>query len=84
MSAATGILWAAGLLCSSASAALESVHTTTGLKASRSSMFNSSSSAALRAKGSARVLEQRDPVAMRTSRVSPSMSLMVAPPPPPF
>ena len=73
---------AAGPLCSRASAALESVQTTTGLEASRSSSLSRSSSAALGANSSAMVLEQRHPVAMLTSRVSPSGSLMVAPPPP--
>ena len=72
MSATTGVLWAAGPLCSSAtaSAALESVPTTTGRGASLSSMLASCSSATLKANSSARVLEQWDPDATRTSSLS--------------
>ena len=53
MAAATGALWAAGPLRSRASAAIESVQTTTGRESARVSALDSSSSAALRAKSSA-------------------------------
>ena len=56
ISVATGVLCAAGPFCSSASAALGSVQTTTGKDASRAPMLASSSCAALRANSSARVL----------------------------
>ena len=82
MAAATGALWAAGPLRSRASAAIESVQTTTGRESARVSALDSFSSAALRAKSSARVLEQRELAATRTSWVSPLGNEMVAPPPP--
>ena len=79
MAAATGALWAAGPLRSRASAAIESVQTTTGRESARVSALNSFSSAALIAKSSARVLEQRELAATRTSWVSPLGNEMVAP-----
>ena len=80
MSAATGVLWAAGPLRSRANAADESVQTTIGWEAAWSITLNSSSSAAFKAKSSAQVLEQRDPAATRTSRVSSSENTILAPP----
>ena len=53
---------------------------TIGCEVSRSSMLASSSSATFRANRSARVLEQRELVLTRTSRVSPSGSMMTGPP----
>ena len=58
------------------------VPTTIGWETARSSPLDSSFSAGLRAKNSARVLEQRYPAATCTPRVSPPGKAIRAPPPP--
>ena len=82
MSAVTGVLLAQGSLCSSAITANDSVPTTIGWEAARSSPLDSSFSAGLRAKNSARVLEQRYPAATCTFRMSPPGKAIRAPPSP--
>ena len=67
--------WTKGPLCSSASTANDSVPTTIGWEAARSLPLDSSFSAALRVKNSARVLEKRYPAATCSLHLSCAAAL---------